>query len=335
MKYPLISIVMPAKNADKYIGECVDSILDQTYVDWELLVVDDGSDDSTFSILEEYAVKDNRIQVFKNNGKGIIDALRLAYSHSTGTFITRMDADDIMHSNKLKTMLNSLQESGKGYLATGLVSYFCDGEIGAGFKRYELWLNDLSRQGTNFTEIYKECVIPSPCWMLHRSDFDLAGAFTSDIYPEDYDLVFRLKIAGLKCLPATDVLHYWRDYSVRTSRTDPNYADSSFIDIKVLYFLKTDYKEDKNLVVWGAGKKGKRVAELLINANIPFQWVCDNPKKIGKDIYGKKMLPFQELDSIKNPQSIITVANIEAQQEIESYFIKRNQKVMRDYFFFC
>lgn len=335
MKQPLISIVMPAKNADKYICKCIDSILAQVYIDWELLVVDDGSIDDTYLLLKSYSIKDDRITVFINNGKGIIDALQLAYINSNGSYITRMDADDIMHPNKLKTMQNSLQESGKGYLATGLVKYFCDGEIGAGYKRYELWLNNLSRLGTNFTEIYKECVIPSPCWMLHRSDFELSGAFTSDIYPEDYDLVFRFKIARLKCLPTSEVLHYWRDYSVRTSRTDPNYADSSFIDIKALYFLKMDYQTDKNLVLWGAGKKGKRVAELLLNSNIPFQWICDNPKKIGKDIYGKRMLPFQELDSIDTPQSIITVANSNAQQEIESYFIKRNQVAMRDYFFFC
>jgi hypothetical protein len=149
------------------------------------------------------------------------------------------------------------------------------------------------------------------------------------------NLLFRFKIAGLKCLPTNEVLHYWRDYSNRTSRTDSNYADSSFIDIKVLYFLKMDYKKEKNLVVWGAGKKGKRVAELLLKAGIPFQWICDNPKKIGKDIYEKKMLPYQDLNTIDSPQSIITVANIEAQKEIANYFIKRKQEAMRDYFFFC
>ena len=326
---------MPAKNTALFLAECMGSILAQTYTNWELLVVDDNSTDTTFSILEDYRKQDKRIHIFKNTGNGIIDALRLAYSNSTGEFITRMDADDIMHVDKLNTMLIALQNKGKGYLTTGLVKYFCDGEIGAGFKRYEEWLNSLSTIGTNFEEIYKECVIPSPCWMLHKSDFEVAGAFNSDLYPEDYDLTFRFKEAGLKCIPTNQVLHYWRDYATRTSRTDENYADCSFIDIKLHHFLRLDYQKEMNLVVWGAGKKGKRVAELLLKEGIAFHWICDNPKKIGKDIYNQKMLPFQDLDKIENPQSIITVANIDAQQEIVNYFSVRNQVAMKDYFFFC
>jgi len=141
MKNPLISIVMPAKNTAVFLAECVDSILSQTYTNWELLVVDDNSTDVTFSVLEDYQKQDKRIQVFKNTGSGIIDALRLAYSKSNGDFITRMDADDVMAPLKLETMLTALQKAGTGFLATGLVSYFCDGEIGGGFKKYEEWLN--------------------------------------------------------------------------------------------------------------------------------------------------------------------------------------------------
>ena len=303
---------MPAKNTALFLAECMGSILAQTYTNWELLVVDDNSTDTTFSILEDYRKQDKRIHIFKNTGNGIIDALRLAYSNSKGEFVTRMDADDIMHVDKLKIMQVSLQASGKGYLATGLVKYFCDGEIGGGFKRYEEWLNSLSTLGANFEEIYN-----------------------SDLYPEDYDLTFRFKEAGLKCIPTNQVLHYWRDYATRTSRTDENYADCSFIDIKLHHFLRLDYQKEMNLVVWGAGKKGKRVAELLLKEGIAFHWICDNPKKIGKDIYNQKMLPFQDLDKIENPQSIITVANIDAQQEIVNYFSVRNQVAMKDYFFFC
>jgi len=78
MKNPLISIVMPAKNTALFLAECLDSILLQSATNWELLVVDDNSTDTTFSILENYAQKDNRVQIFKNKGSGIIDALRIS-----------------------------------------------------------------------------------------------------------------------------------------------------------------------------------------------------------------------------------------------------------------
>ena len=331
----LISIMMPAKNVEFYVRDCIGSIKEQTYENWELLVVDDGSEDCTYEILKTYETTDQRIHVFKNEGDGIIDALCLAYSKSEGEMITRMDADDIMPSDKLKKMSVSLRKHGRGNIALGLVKYFCDGKIGEGYAKYEEWLNELTISGNNFLEIYKECVIPSPCWMIYRDDFDKAGAFNSSIYPEDYDLTFRFREQSYRCIPSNEVLHYWRDYATRTSRNHPHYADNSFISIKTHYFLKQDYKDSRPLVVWGAGKKGKGVAELLLKEQISFHWICDNPKKIGKEIYGQRLLAFSELDQIKNTQSIVTVANPKVQQEIKLFFAKRNQLAMEDYFFFC
>jgi hypothetical protein len=171
--------------------------------------------------------------------------------------------------------------------------------------------------------------------MVHRLDFDSCGGFSSITYPEDYDLVFRFFSQGLTCIPTTEVLHFWRDYSTRASRTDPNYADNTFVDLKLQYFLKLHKDYSKPLVVWGAGAKGKRIAKELIDQGIPFNWVCDNPKKIGKDIYGKEMLAFKAIDEFENAQNIITVANSKAQIEIKKFFEVRGKESMVDYFFFC
>ncbi len=335
MNHPLVSIVMPVKNTSAFLWECLNSIINQTYDNWELLVVNDNSTDRSLEILTAFAHQDKRIKVFNNIGNGIIPALQLAYSKSSGAFITRMDSDDVMIAEKLELMTNDLLKNGKDNIALGLVKYFSEDGIGEGFSNYENWLNGLTQLGTNFTEIYKECVVPSPCWMVYREDFEKCGGFNFNIYPEDYDLVFRFYQNGLKCLPSNHLLHLWRDYPTRTSRTHEHYADSSFIEIKTNYFLKLDYDKSKNLVVWGAGKKGKFVAELLLKNKIPFQWICDNPKKIGKEIYNKKMLPFTALDEIENTQSIVTVASPIAQNEIKKYFLERDQIAMQDYFFFC
>ena len=95
------------------------------------------------------------------------------------------------------------------------------------------------------------------------------------------------------------------------------------------------HDKEKTLVIWGAGTKGKKVAQILIEKNIAFEWVCDNPKKIGKDIYNQTLKPFECLSDIKNYQSIITVANQEAQTEIKNYFKTQKRTAMKDYFFFC
>lgn len=335
MSANLVSIICPFRNTEKYLPEMLDSILSQTYSNWELCIVNDHSTDGSFDLVKQYAQKDARIKLFSNTGKGITHALQTGFSHALGFFITRMDSDDIMAAQKLQTMVSQLISYGQGHVALGQVKYFCEGEIGEGFKNYEHWLNELTSSGNNYSDLYKECVIASPCWMVYRSDFEICGGFASDIYPEDYDLVFRFFSNGIKCLPSDEVLHYWRDYSTRASRTDPNYADNTFVDLKLSYFLKLHKDYSKPLVVWGAGAKGKRIAQELISQDIPFNWVCDNPKKIGKDIYGKEMLAFKAIDEFENAQNIITVANSKAQLEIKKFFEVRKKQSMVDYFFFC
>ncbi len=335
MKNPLVSILIPFKNTERFLYDCLDSVRSQTYQNWEVLAVDDYSSDTSRALVESLSKKETRIKVLNNKGTGIIQALRTAYDQSKGQLITRMDSDDIMTADKLRVMVDSLLGHGKGHLAVGQVNYFSDQGIGDGYARYEKWLNALTETGSNYSEIYKECVIPSPCWMAFREDLDSCGAFIPDRYPEDYDLAFRFYEKGLQCIPCNQVLHHWRDYDSRTSRTSERYAQNYFLDIKMHYFLKLDYNPDRPLTVWGAGKKGKQIAKGLQKQDIPFQWLCDNPKKIGKEIYGEKMLHYSELQVLENSQSIITVANGEAQTIIMGYFEKLGQKHLSDYFFFC
>lgn len=331
----MVSIILPFKNTAHFLSECIDSIQSQTYGNWELLAVDDHSEDESFKLVSQYASGDTRIRVFQNKGSGIIPALQTAYTHAQGAFITRMDSDDIMKPNRLEVMRNSLKVHGGGHVAVGQVKYFSKRGISEGYDRYEKWLNGLTVQGQNYSEIYKECVIPSPCWMVLRSDFEYCEGFSPNRYPEDYDLTFRFYEKGLKIIPCNEVLHLWRDYDSRTSRTHEHYAQNYFLDIKIKYFLKLDYDRTRPLVVWGAGFKGKKISKALLAKGIDFTWLCDNPNKINKVIYGKEMKHYNALELLPHPQSIITVANEDAQSQIRGYLNNLDQHPMKDYFFFC
>jgi len=335
MDQPLISILTPFKNTAQFLPECLDSIRNQSYANWELLIVNDHSTDNSVELVNTYAKDDKRIKVLNNEGHGIIEALRTAFKNSKGDYITRMDSDDLMHPEKLILMLKDLQTYGPNHVALGLVKYFSATGISDGYSRYEKWLNILSEKGSNYSEIYKECVIASPCWMIHKDDLLRCEAFEPNRYPEDYDLTFRFYKHNMKCIPSNNLLHYWRDYSHRTSRTHEHYAQNYFLDIKLHYFIELDYDHKRTLTVWGAGNKGKTIAKLLVEKEIPFHWICDNPKKIGKSIYGQKLKNFDHLETLKNPQSIVTVANEDAQTEIKQHFKNWQMIAMVDYFFFC
>ena len=192
MKSPVISILMPVKNTHQFLKECLDSIINQTETNWELIAIDDHSSDGSATLLNDYAIKDKRVNVYENNGNGIINALRLAYSESRGDLITRMDSDDIMVPEKLTVLKQNLIASGKGNIVVGLVKYFSEKPLGDGFKKYELWLNELTIVGKNFDGIYKECVIPSPCWMVFREDLNSCDACQKAFY-QAQNLVIALK----------------------------------------------------------------------------------------------------------------------------------------------
>jgi glycosyltransferase involved in cell wall biosynthesis len=313
-----ISILMPVFNAAPYLEECLDSILAQTFSDWILWAVDDFSTDESKAILSAYARKDDRVRVLSNNTKGIIPALRTAFAKSGGQFITRMDADDKMPARKLELMSAALEKAGPGQVATGLVQYFSERGVQDGYRRYEQWLNSLIYENRHYQEIFRECVIPSPAWMVYREDLIRCEAFAPDRYPEDYDLVFRFYAHGLKVLPIPELLHYWRDHAHRSSRTMEQYANQSYFKLKLPWFLQLDRERDRPLVLWGAGSKGKRVAKMLQAAGEEFHWVCDNEAKIGLDIYGVRMQHFNEIPTLDRAQVLVLVSNPEEQEAIRA-----------------
>jgi glycosyltransferase involved in cell wall biosynthesis len=311
-----VSILMPVKNAAPYLIDCLESIQNQTYTNWEVIAIEDFSEDSSERILGEYAKRDPRIKIFKNIGRGIVPALQYAYSLSCGEWITRMDADDIMHFDKLEKMTTQLTLAGLSHIAIGKVKYFSTvKELGEGYKKYELWLNGLTETGTNFTEIYKECVIPSPCWMLHRKDLDSIGGMSSLEYPEDYDLCFKMYAGALKVLPSNEILHFWRDHPERSSRNLKEYADNRFLDLKIKYFAQMEIS-DSTLFLWGAGKKGKYIAKELINRGVEFLWISNNPNKIGKSIYGTIVHGEEKIMGIGKGNVVLAIAGKDTPKEM-------------------
>lgn len=335
MQSALISILLPVKNASIYLFECLDTIVEQSEKHWELIAVDDHSTDGSYDVLQKYAQKDHRITVLKNDQQGIIPALRKAFKNSKGVLITRMDADDRMPVQKLEKLKANLLQLGPGHLSTGLVEYFSTDKLGNGYLKYQNWLNRLSSSATNYKDIYKECVIPSPCWMVFREDLERCGAFEPNRYPEDYDLCFRFYQQKIQVKAVPEILHQWRDHPERTSRNDPNYADIHFFDLKIHYFLKLDYDPQRTLTLWGTGRKGKELAKLLIQNNITFRWITDNIKKIGKDIYNIRIESIDVLQSAKQMQVIVAIAAPTELFDINQKLAKQKFIQSKDVFFFC
>ena len=111
MNNELISIIVPIYNTEKYLHQCLDSILNQTYTNFEVLLVNDGSTDSSGIICQEYVERDSRFRYFEKDNGGVASARNLGLEHSEGTYITFIDSDDWVEQNYLDVLYTALKEN--------------------------------------------------------------------------------------------------------------------------------------------------------------------------------------------------------------------------------
>lgn len=127
MSTPKISVIVPVYNVEKYLRRCIDSILAQTFADFELLLIDDGSKDSSGAICDEYAEKDNRILVFHKENGGVSSARNVGLDNAKGEWITFVDADDYV-SKEWLYYFKFKDNTDTAMICQGLVKFIQNGD---------------------------------------------------------------------------------------------------------------------------------------------------------------------------------------------------------------
>lgn len=131
-KQPLVSVIMPAYNSEKYIGKSIESVLAQDYQAFELLIIDDGSKDSTKNIAEQYAERDARIRVFSQCNQGVSAARNKGLETAVGKYVAFLDSDDLWDADTISTMAAAAENTSSGLICAGMDIINADGtrEIG-------------------------------------------------------------------------------------------------------------------------------------------------------------------------------------------------------------
>lgn len=117
-----ISIIVPIYNAEKYIKNCIDSVLNQDYSDFELLLIDDGSKDESLTIIRDYAQMDSRIKVTSQKNQGVSCARNTGINLATGDYITFLDSDDQYRPNFLSRMLEAINKTNADLVISGFIN---------------------------------------------------------------------------------------------------------------------------------------------------------------------------------------------------------------------
>lgn len=192
-KDPKVSVVMGCRNAEGTIGPTIESICGQTFVDWELIVVDDGSTDSTCAIIEKYQAADSRIRLKRVTHAGLTKALIVACQIAKGEFIARQDAGDRSLPERLGTQATYLTNN-EGVVMVGCNSRFV-GPFGE-----DLGVSSINKTPEAVTSDLqsKSVGLLHPAAMFRRTAYERVGGYRFEFrFAQDLDLWLRLSEVGL------------------------------------------------------------------------------------------------------------------------------------------
>jgi teichuronic acid biosynthesis glycosyltransferase TuaG len=209
VKNPAVSVIMPAYNCEKYIEAAIRSVMVQTFRDWELIVLDDGSHDSTREIIERLAKEDCRIRPMPNEkNMGVARTRNRGIDNSRGDYVALLDSDDIWHSDKLGMQIEKMRAS---CADISYCSYAIIDSEGVRVKK-----DYTVPETTDFKALLKENYIGCSTVVLSRKVLE-ERRFLTDYYHEDYVLWLDLLREGVKAVGCTETLAEWR--LIRNSRS--------------------------------------------------------------------------------------------------------------------
>lgn len=236
---PLVSVIIPAFNAEKYLRESIASVLDQTLQSIEVIIINDGSTDSTEDIIKSFS--DARIIYLKNNQNlGIIKTLNKGLECARGKYIARMDADDISMKSRLKRQVEIFENDVSIDIVN--IKAFILNEEGTYFKENRGFVKSTPKTMPYLQ--YLRNMVMHPGVMI-KGDILKSFKYRDSeevIHIEDYELWMRLFKAGYKCFTIDDELLYYRFNPNSISRTKQEEQHKRLISLSAKYL-----KQDLNL----------------------------------------------------------------------------------------
>lgn len=269
MNNPKVNVLMSVFNGERFLKESIGSILNQTFKDFEFIIINDGSTDSTPLILDEYEKKDKRVKVICQENRGLTKSLNTGLKLAKGKYIARMDADDISDSKRLETQARFL-DSHPSIGVVGIVSHVMDED--GNIKRK---IDHPISHGKIMEKILGDNKMTHSSLMLRKNLLETYGYYNEKfIFAQDYELLLRLStVTKLVNLPEPS--HLWREnFSTGISRAK---RQSQIVDRDIIRreFLEKHYALNNNYI--------NLVLKNFSN-NFPDLILCEYLNKILKDI---------------------------------------------------
>ncbi|MGB3159726.1 MAG: glycosyltransferase family 2 protein [Carnobacterium sp.] len=247
---PTISIIVPVYNVEKYLRQCIESILNQKYQDFELILVNDGSTDLSKEICEEYLKKDRRIKLENKKNGGLSSARNVGLNVAVGEYIGFIDSDDWIHEDMYERLVNHAIDHKSDIVACNLLAMDRNG-IFKSFNR--LAENQEFNRTEAMMEIYKNKVLTfSSCNKIFNKNLFNELRFVEGIILEDKDISYKLIDKANRISYIKDSLYYYRynNKSILRSSFSIKRIDEFKVQLDMYNYYKENYFNISDLIYY-------------------------------------------------------------------------------------
>jgi GT2 family glycosyltransferase len=320
-------VLLPFRDVAPWLDAAIESVRAEPIVD-RLILVDDGSSDESAEIALAHGRIDERIELLRTEGRGLVAALSLARSRTTATFIARMDGDDVSIPGRIVSAVIRLERDPALAAVGTRVEAFPSEHVSEGMARYVAWQNGVLEPREHRDALFVEAPLCHPSVVLRASALDAVGGYRDGPFPEDYDLWLRLDRRGFGLAKLPELGLRWRQREGRLTFGDPRYSLEAHRALKARYLAERlatlRRAREHGVTVWGAGPTGKRLARDLEAHGVRAGAFIDiDPDKIGRTRRGVRVHDASVLDATPRPFVIVAVGARGARDLIASELVRR------------
>lgn len=291
----MISVLLPFRNAATTLDAAIASIAAQSFIAWNLLLIDNASDEASTLIAQHWATRDQRISLVHEPRIGIAHALNTGLAHAQHAYIARMDADDCAHPERFALQVAFMNEHPEvGVLGTR-TAFNTTVEKSSGMAWFVNWQNAILSPHEHYVKRFVDAPLAHPTVLFRRELVDRCGGYDPGPLPEDHELWLRWMHRGVRFAKLPEELLTWNDQPTRLSRTHANYSVDAFFTTKakwLAHWITRKYGTTRPIIIAGTSNLCQDRARLLAAEGITIHAFTDVHRR---EVTGYPFIPHDQL----------------------------------------
>ena len=328
---PKVSVILPFFNAELTLERATQSIIKQSFINFECLLIDNNSEDGSRIIAQQIVQADSRFHLLSEPNQGVSHASNYGSQNAKATYIARMDADDYAMPNRLQLQVDFLDKNPSIGVVSGMVEYMGHSNNTQGFERYVDWVNSVQSHDEILKNMFVESPIVNPSAMWRAEIGKHYGMYRQGDFPEDYEMWLRWLSMGVKMEKLNQYLLKWYDSDSRLTRTHEAYSDAAFFRIKTKYlanWLQLHNPHHPRVILWGASRISRKRAILLEKYGVEISAYVDinKDRQLSKDVIYYTHLPPPSEAFI-----LVYIKQVKLKIEIQKFLRKKGYTEGKNY----